>query len=77
MGGFREFTKVEILAAMEQHTKQVRLGDGGWDPSYISALLLSLLCVVALVLVIAVRRAPPAWGNAVFFSNEDDLLWVP
>lgn len=23
MGGFREFTKVEILAAMEQHTKQV------------------------------------------------------
>lgn len=22
-GGFREFTKVEILAAMEQHTKQV------------------------------------------------------
>lgn len=22
MGGFREFTKVEILAVMEQHTKQ-------------------------------------------------------
>ncbi|CAM9918104.1 unnamed protein product, partial [Ectocarpus sp. 4 AP-2014] len=26
MGGFREFTKVEILAAMEQHTKQVHQG---------------------------------------------------